>query len=145
LVRREDVDTLNHLLDLENRAVAAYTAGIPLLDGAAAKAAQHFLDQDLTHAGELSGLIRQAHGKANKPRPAYDLGRPRNSGEVLGLLHSTETAVIAGYFDAISRLTPGEIRAAVASLLANDAQHVSVLRALLGRPPLPSAFVSAGQ
>jgi hypothetical protein len=144
-VRREDTQILNHLLDLEYRGIAAYTAGIPLLSGRSAMAAKHFLDQELAHAGELSGLIRQAKGKALKQRPGYDLGQPRDGAEVLALLHANESALIAAYLDAIPRLTPGAVRAGVAAVLANDAQHISVLRSLLGKPPWPSAIVSGGQ
>ena len=42
--------------------IAAYTASIPLLAPDAAEAAKRFLGQELSHAGELSGLIKQAGG-----------------------------------------------------------------------------------
>jgi len=51
--RSTDVELLNHGLDLEHMAIAAYTAGIPLLDRRSQKAAQQFLNQELDHAGEL--------------------------------------------------------------------------------------------
>ena len=46
--------------------MAAYTAGIPLLAPSARKAGQRFLTQELSHAGELSALVRQAGGSAIK-------------------------------------------------------------------------------
>ena len=58
------------------------------------------------------------------------------------LLHSVENAQIAGYLHAIQRLEPGVVKQQVASILANDAQHVAVVRAALGRPAIPSAFVN---
>jgi hypothetical protein len=39
-------------------------------------------------------------------------------------------------------VTPGSTRATLASIVANDAQHVSVLRLSLKRGPIPSAFVT---
>jgi hypothetical protein len=144
-LRRADVELLNRALDLENKAIAAYTAGIPLLDGRAHAAAKNFLSQELSHAGELSGLIKQAGGKANPPKPSYDLGQPNNRTDVLRLLHELERAEIAGYLAALPYVSPGPVRAALAAILANDAQHVTVLRLRLGVDPLPGAFVTGSE
>jgi rubrerythrin len=137
-----DVMLLNQALDLEHEAIAAYTAGIPLLDGRAKKAAQLFLTQELSHAGEMHGLVRQAGGRPNKPKASYDLGRPSSAVDVLHLLHDLERRELHLYLGAITRLSPGTVRAAVAAVLANDAQHVSMLRSVLGLAPLPSPFVT---
>ena len=137
-----DVDLLNHLLHLEHTAIAAYTAGIPLLDQPTAKAAQLFLNDEIFHAGDVAGLVREAGGKPIKPAPSYALGHPRTSEEVLMLLHAVENAQIAGYLYAIQQLEPGVVKQQVASILANDAQHVAVVRAALGQSAIPSAFVT---
>jgi len=138
-----DVDLLNNLLHLEHLAIAAYTAGIPLLDQPTAKAGQLFLNDEISHSGDIAGLVREAGGKPIKPDASYALGHPRNSDEVLMLLHAVENAQIAGYLYAIQRLEPGVVKQQVASILANDAQHVAVVRAALGRTAIPSAFVNA--
>ncbi len=143
--RSADVVLLNRALDLEHEAIAAYTAGIPLLDGRAKKAAQLFLEQELSHAGEMSGLVKQAGGKPNKPRSSYDLGRPRTGSDVLRLLHELEHRELRLYLAAITQLTPGAVRAAIAAVLANDAQHVAVLRSVLGLAPVPGAFVTGAE
>jgi rubrerythrin len=137
-----DVILLNQALDLEHEAIAAYTAGIPLLDGRAKKAAQLFLTQELSHAGEMHGLVKQAGGRPNKPKASYDLGRPGSALEVLRLLHDLERRQLQLYLGAITRLSPQTVRAAVAAVLANDAQHVSMLRSVMGLAPLPSPFVT---
>jgi hypothetical protein len=141
-VRRVDVEILNQSLELERRTVEAYIAGIPLLDRSDAKAAKQFLNEELQHTGELLSLIKAAKGKAIPRAASYDLGHPRDGGEVLALLHELERRQIAGYLDAIPRLSPGPVRAAVATILANDAQHVSILRLAQGAAPAPSAFVT---
>jgi hypothetical protein len=143
VAQRSDVEILNALLDLENRTVAAYTAGIPLLSDQAKMAATQFLGQELTHTGELAGLVKEAGGKPIKQRASYPLGHPRNETEVLQLLHSLERATVAAYLDAIPRVSPGEVRASLAAVMGNDAQHLSVVRVALGRPPVPSALVGA--
>ncbi len=137
-----DIDMLNHLLDLEHVAIAAYTAGTPLLAPDLTKAGGLFLNDELAHAGQLIGLIKQAGGKPNKPAPSYDLGHPQTSDDVLALLHEVERAQVAAYLEAIPQLAPGVLRQQVVAILANDAQHVAVLRASLGQPPVPSALVT---
>jgi Ferritin-like domain len=137
-----DAALLNHLLDLEHVGIAAYTAGIPLLSPAGRKDGQLFLTQELSHAGELGGLVKQAGGKPHKGRETYNLGHPRTEDDVLNLLHKIERAQINAYLDAIPKVSLGSTRAALAAVLANDAQHISVLRLSLGRRPIPTALVT---
>ena len=85
-VRRLDVELLNRALDLERCTVEAYIAGIPLLNRADAKATKQFLNEELEHTGELLALIKAAKGKAIPRAASYDLGHPRDGGEVLTLL-----------------------------------------------------------
>ena len=137
-----DVELLGHLLHLERKGIAAYIAGTPLLAPATIKAGKLFLNDELSHAGALAGLIRAAGGKPVKPAPSYDLGHPRNSQEVLALLHEIEQAQISAYLAALPRLAPASVKQSVASIMANDAQHLTVVRAALGRTAVPSAFVT---
>ncbi len=46
-----------------------------------------------------------------------------------------------GYLGVIETLTPKELRGATAAILANHAQHSSIIRLELGLPPVPSAFL----
>ena len=141
-VLHSDIALLGHLLYLEHMAIAAYTAGTPLLPPATVKAGQLFLNDELSHAGDLAGMIRAAGAKPPKPAPSYPLGHPRTGEEVLALLHAVERAQVAAYLDAIPRLRPGTLKQQVASILANDAQHLAVVRAALHQPAVPSAFVT---
>lgn len=140
-----DAPILNHALDLEHMAITAYTASAPLLSGTAHLAAQRFLSQELAHAGEIAGLVHQAGGKPVKPKRSYDLGNPRTTTDVLQLLYAVEQAQIAAYVEAVPLLSEGSSRAAVAAILANEAQHASILLLALGRSPVPGAFVRAGK
>ncbi|MGZ4174503.1 MAG: ferritin-like domain-containing protein [Solirubrobacteraceae bacterium] len=140
-----DVALLNSVLDLEHRTIAAYTAGIPLLSGEPHAAAQLFLDQEFEHAAELAALIHQGGGKPNLPSPSYVLGNPRSQADVLHLLHRIERDEIAAYLDALPMLTHGIVRSTIASILANEAEHISFVRGALGRTPVPQAFVTAAE
>ena len=95
--------------------------------------------------GELYGLIKQAKGISNKAQANYPFGHPRTHKEVVDLLHTLEQAQIAGYLEAIPSVSPGSVRAALSAILANDAQHVVVLRRALRIEPIPSAFVTAAE
>jgi hypothetical protein len=138
-----DAAIFNGLIDAEYVVAAAYTAGIPLLSDHNLRAAKHFLVQEVAHITQLSNLVTVAHGAPHGPRPSYDLGRPRSEMQVLELIHRAEQATIRAYLDAIPKLTPGAARAAAASILANEAQHVSVIRRNLGLDPVPDALVTA--
>jgi hypothetical protein len=141
-VRSGDVDLLNGLLDLERRTVAAYTAGIPLLLRPEARTARQFLDEELEHTGELLSLIKAAEGVAVDRRASYDVGHPRSPQDVLTVLHALEQAQISAYLAAVPRLSPGPVRAAVATILSSDAQHLAILRLAQGQVAAPSAFVT---
>jgi hypothetical protein len=141
-VLHSDVEILNHLLDLEHWAIAAYTAATPLLPPATVKAGALFLNDELSHAGDLAGLVRAAGGKPIKGRPSYPLGNPHGSDEVIEVLHTVEKALVTAYIDAIPRLQPGTAKQQVASIFANDAQHLTVVRAALHLPAVPSAYVT---
>jgi hypothetical protein len=140
-VAHRDVRLLNHLLDVQHLAVAAYTAGAPLLPASAAGAAEQFLAQELGHAGGLAGLVKAAGGKPNEPQGTYDLGHPRTAQDVLRLLQRVEEIELSSFLLALAGLAPGDVRAQVAGYFANDAQHDSAVRLLLGEDPLPSPLV----
>jgi hypothetical protein len=140
-----DAAIFNALIDAEYVVTAAYIAGIPLLSEHNLRAAKHFLVQEVAHIQQLSNLVAVAHGTPHGPRASYDLGHPRNETEVLDLIHRAEQGVVRAYLDAIPKLTPGAPRAAVGSILANEAQHVSVIRRNLGLDPVPSAVAVAAE
>lgn len=141
-VPAQDIALIEELLALERRTIAAYEAGIPLLDSQTANDTQQFLRQELSHEGELIGLLRHAKVKPPPPTSGYDLGHPRTPEDVLRLLHDLEDAQLSAYLRAIPRLSNGQIRAAAAAIFANDAQHVAILRVHLHHSPAPLAFVT---
>jgi bacterioferritin (cytochrome b1) len=137
-----DVDILNGLLDIEHKAVSAYTAGIPLLSGHTQRTARNFLGDDLAHAGELASLITRHHGIPIHAR-TYSLGTPQTAEAFLALFARLEKEQIAAYLGAIPLVQPGAMRASLAAILGSDAQHIAIVRTLLGTPPLAGAFVTA--
>jgi len=137
-----DVSILAAALELERRTVAAYVAAIPLLDHDNAPMGRTFLEEELEQTGELIVLIRMAGGKASPRANSYAIGRARDQPQALALLHGFERLQIASYLQWVPRLSTASTRAAVASVMAADAQHIAVLRATSGEPALASAFVT---
>jgi hypothetical protein len=128
-------------LDLERQTIAAYAAGLPLLGHPARDAAQHFLDQELSHAGEIAGLIEAAGVKAPKAGSVYDLGQPAGVKGVIELLHDLEQRQLTLYLDLVPQVGDGKVRAALTAVLGSDAQHLALLAGLLGENPIPSALL----
>jgi hypothetical protein len=141
-VPKADIPALNALLDVEHYAIAAYAAGGPLLHAPQSTAATQFLAHELAHALQLSDLIHQAGAEPRRPRASYDLGHPRTADDVVALLKRLERLQIRTYLETIPRLSGGRVRAAMAAILANDAQHLAMLRWQAGGPPAPAALVT---
>jgi rubrerythrin len=136
-----DAEILNAALDLELMAVAAYTAGAPLLKGDVLAVGKHFLAQEQEHAAGLEAAIKDAGGKPNKPRPAYDFPELRTQTDVLRFAVDLENTAIAAYIDALPKLGKGDLRATASAILTNEAEHVAVLLGALGEQQVPGAFV----
>jgi hypothetical protein len=135
-----DADTLNALLDIENYAIGVYAAGIPFLGPAAQLVGKQFLAQELSHALELSELIKAAGARPHKRPSTYNLGTPpRNATEAFALLERVEREQLNAYLKMIPSLSSGHVRATIATIFANDAQHLAVLRQQAGQA-LPGAF-----
>ena len=140
-----DITILSRALELERRTVDAYVAGIPLLPRPLAQAGQQFLSEEIEHTGELISLIKTSGGKAGPRANSYPIGHPTDAAGVIALLHTLETMQIAYYLEWIPRLTPGPTRAAAATILTVDSQHVTMLRLTQGQTPVPSAFVTGAE
>jgi rubrerythrin len=137
-----DVAVLNLALDVENLAVAAYSAGVKLLTGEALKLGQAFLMQETEHVNALSEAIKLLGGTPNPPKPSYDLGKLATQKDFLRLAVRIESSAIAAYIDAIPKFTMPVLRATAAAIVTNEAEHLAVLRGALNRPPVPAAFVT---
>lgn len=128
-----DAQMLEVLLGLELTAGAAYAAYDSVLDGRALATARLLEGHEREHADALRRAIRligsapadSTAGAARLPT----LGDARGALEFLLDLEATATAA---YLDALPKLTTPGLRRTVASILANEAQHASVLRGLLG-------------
>jgi len=141
-VRERDIAILGRALELERRTVAAYIACIPLLTRPERKACRQFLNEELQHTGELTSLIKAAGGKAAPRADSYALGHASDGPSALALLHSLENLQISSYLGWIPQLSPAPVRAAVASILTVDSQHLAMVRVMQEQDPVPGPFVT---
>jgi bacterioferritin (cytochrome b1) len=139
---KADVEVLNGTLDLELMVLAAYKAGAALLKAGALQTVKGFLEQEQEHADALAKAIRDAGGTPNRAKSSYELPKLRSQRDMLMFAVRFENTAIAAYIDALPKLSKGDLRATVASILTNEAQHVAVLRGELDLAPAPDAFVT---
>ena len=137
-----DVEILNGVLDLELLSIAAYKAGASRLRGSALTIARTFVEQEQEHADGLAAAIKDAGGRPNRPKSAYDLPPLRTQTEVLRYGVELENTAIAAYIDALPKFSQGELRATAAAIITTEAEHLSVLLDALGMEPVPAAFVT---
>ncbi len=137
-----DVEILNGALDLELMSVVAYKDGAARLGGDALRLGKTLLEQEQAHADGLSTAITDAGGRPNRAKASYDFPALRTQDDVLKFVLDLESTAIAAYTDALPKLTQGDLRSQVASIITNEAEHVSVLLDALGREPVPDAFVT---
>jgi rubrerythrin len=143
---RNDVQVLQAAVGLEQRAVFAYGAAVPRLDGRTARLAEHFRGQEEEHAAGLSEALRNRGGHPpSKPESAREvpgLARALSGGRgaILRFAVALEETAVAAYYDAARDLRDPRLLADVARIIGNESQHLAVLREALGRDPVPSAF-----
>ena len=145
-----DVRILNVAVDLEHTAVAAYTAGLALLEGTAFEAGRQFLAHEREHAAGLGRAIKDLGGTPNQPRhnDEYRTRFPnlKTQEDALRFAVDVENMAVEAYLDAIPKLSSHDLRQTAAAIVANEAEHISVLRGVLepGNPAaqVPDAFVT---
>jgi rubrerythrin len=137
-----DVEILNAALDLELRAVEGYKLGAGRLRGERLAIVKGFLEQEQAHADGLGSAIKDLGGQPNRAKSAYDFPRLRTEADALRFAIELEDTAIASYIDALPKLSDADLRATAASIITNEAEHMSILLDALGRDPVPSAFVT---
>ena len=138
-----DRDVLLGLLALERNSVLVYEQLVRSgkLSGSANTAAKLFLRQERRHVDALTQALRNM-GVTPPPVAAGDQ-QPRGDSEgLIRLAVGHERKCIRAYYEAHGRLRSPALLATAAGVMANEAQHLAVLRQQLGRDPSPVAFVT---
>lgn len=139
--RAADAALLDKVLARQEAAVAAFAAVGPALPPRLARLAAYFRAQEQEHVDSLLKALRGL-GSPAEPSPApIDAGGPRGTRERLAFLYEVESATIDEELSAISKLEARWPRSLLASTVADQAQHLTLLRQALGAGPLASVPV----
>lgn len=138
-----DAEILNEALARELTMVDAYARGRVLLRGPQREVGRRLRAQEQEYVDALTKAIRGLGGDAEAEPEELDLSRVKGQDAFLALVYELESAALASYIDAASRLYTSAPRTLDASLAAGHAQHLVVLRQGLGASPgaaVPEAF-----
>lgn len=138
-----DAETLNNVLARELAAVRAYERTLPLLRGETRRAAREFRAEEQEHADAVVKALRGLGEPAEPNAEEIESEGLRTQADALAFLYDVESVSVAYDLRAISHLTASWPRALLGSIAANQAQHLVVLRRLLGADAaeqIPEAF-----
>ena len=142
--RAADVEVLNGILGRQLAAVEAYGRALPALrDAADLAAVRSFRLQEQEHSDATTKTIRGLDGEADPPAEEIPSGPIRTRRQAFEFLYELESATIDAELNAVGRLTIGWPRPLIASMAANQAQHLVLIRQALGAgsfETVPEAF-----
>jgi hypothetical protein len=136
-----DAELLNHVLGRQEAAIAAYGQVIPKLAPRLAHTAAYFRAQEQEHVDAVLKAMRGLKSSAEPSEEEIEVGDLKTDRERLEFLYEVESATIDEELSAISRLEASWPRSLLASTVANQAQHLTLLRQALGAGPLASVPV----
>ncbi len=140
-----DAGILASAIRLENTAVAAYAAaaGNGGLTPQFRRTATLFGRQEAEHAAALTAALKALGGTppvGTDAKLLAPLKRARSQRQVAEFAIQLETMAVAAYYDAAKKLQGARLLQTSAQIMANEGQHLVVLRQALGKNPVPNAF-----
>jgi rubrerythrin len=138
-----DVEVLNAALSQELTTVDAYQRALALLRGRSLAVAGQLRGQDQAHVDAITKAIRMVGGEADAEAAEFEPPGPKSEEEALLLAYEEENASLGEALEAAPDLNTPAPRRLAAALAANHAQHLVVLRQLLGAglaAAVPEAF-----
>jgi len=146
----DDAAILQAAVGIEQIAVFAYGRAVKsgLLDRETNRICERFGAHEQEHANGLTAALQALGGMPPaKPRSLSDLdavqrglGDARSQADVVNFAIELEMAGIAAYYDAQLKLKDAQLLQTGASIMANEGQHLVVLRQAVKKPPVPNAF-----
>jgi hypothetical protein len=138
-----DAAVLNEVLGRQLAAVAAYGEALPALRGGELALARRFRVQEQEHVDATTKTLRGLEEPADPVEETIEAGDLETADDALDFLYRLESATIDAELAAVGKLTVAWTRPLVASMAANQAQRLVLIRRALGASPLeaiPQAF-----
>jgi Ferritin-like domain len=136
-----DGELLNKVLARQEGAIAAYAQVIPHLAPRFAQMASYFRAQEQEHVDAVVKALRGVGAPAESTPEEIEAGELKTDEERLVFLYEVEGSTIDEELSAISKLEAAWPRSLLASTVADQAQHLTLLRQALGAGPLASVPV----
>jgi hypothetical protein len=133
-----DAAILDNVLGRQEAAAAAFAEVGPALAPRLARMAAYFRAQELEHADAVLKALRGLKSPAEPVGEPIEVGELKSDRERLVFLYEVESATIDQELSAISNLEASWPRSLLASTVANQGQHLTLLRQALGEGPLAS-------
>lgn len=147
----DQAEALNDALALELRAVATYAAAPRFLSGDPLETMERFAAQEREHVDALGRAIEELGATPVEPeserahRDELSLTELEAEDDFLNFAVDLENAAIAVFGSAANRVASPELRRTLFSVIATEAEHLSVLLGELSEPQVPDAFVFGTQ
>lgn len=134
-----DVEILASAVAREHRAAFAYGAAVASVapDDPSSSVLSRFRDHHEAHAGALSRALELAGHVPPSRRDEYDL-----VGTAPLDLASLENGLARDYLEACGKAVAGELAQSLANIMAIEARHAAVLRAVAGQASVPEPFLA---
>ena len=134
---------LNASLAREAALLDVYASGGAMLRGEMAAATRRFRGHQQEYIDAATKAIRGLGGEVVTEEAEPALAEAQTGADVLMLAYELESAALAAYIEATTRLFTAAPRTLATALAAGHAQHLVVLRQGLGEGPassVPEAF-----
>jgi|GEM_PF-566129 len=139
--RSADAAVLDKVLGRQEAAVEAFAAVGPALPPRLARMAAYFRAQEQEHVDSVLKALRGLESPAEPRQESIEVGRLKGDRARLVFLYEVESATIDAELSAISELEASWPRSLLASTVADQAQHLTLLRQALGAGALASVPV----
>ncbi len=138
-----DAEILNRVLSREMAAIDADERAARPLHGPALALAREFRAQEQEHVDAIVKALRGLGAPAEPEEEEIEADGLRSRADALGFLYALESVSVADGLRAISHLSAPWPRSLLGSIVADQAQHLLLLRRALGAPAsdlVPEAF-----
>lgn len=132
---------LDKVLSRQEEAIDAYAQVIPALPARLARMASYFRAQEGEHVDAVLKAMRGLKSPAEPTPEPLEPGELKTDRERLEFLYEVESATIDEELSAISKLEASWPRSLLASTVADQGEHLTLLRQELGAGPLASVPV----